>query len=128
MDHANAFIDFDKELSEGSLPAIVVCLRLKPEEKLRLSPIMNHLRNASSLVAEMIKVGAEYSLMVIEDYSSRPLKNMPQPILDDLAKAKVVHFLRNCSYRRASLRIDMTELWMRIKYATGMVKKISTSR
>ena len=90
MEHTHTAVDFDKELSEGAYNAIVVCLRLKPEERITIITDNESLEIASSLVAEIKKVGAEYSVMVIEDYASRPLKNMPQPILDDLAKARLV--------------------------------------
>jgi aminopeptidase len=110
MDHTNTVIDFDKELSEGAYNAIVVCLRLKPEERITIITDNESLEIASSLVAEVKKVGSECSVMVIEDYSPRPLKNMPQPILDDLAKSQVSIFCAIAHTGELRSRIDMTEV------------------
>jgi aminopeptidase len=110
MDHTNTVVDFDKELSEGAYNAINVCLRLKPEERITIITDNESLEIASSLVAEIKKVGAECSVMVIEDYASRPLKNMPQPILDDLAKSQVSIFCAIAHTGELRSRIDMTEV------------------
>jgi len=103
-------VDFDKELSEGAHNAISVCLRLKPEERITIITDNESLEIASALAAEVRKVGAELSVMVIEDYAPRPLKNMPQPILDDLAKSQVSIFCAIAHTGELRSRIDMTEV------------------
>lgn len=110
MDETHTVIDFDKELSEGAYNAIVVCLRLKPEERITIITDNESLEIASALVAEIKKVGSPFSLMVIEDYASRPLKNMPQQILDDLAKSQVSIFCAIAHTGELRSRIDMTEV------------------
>lgn len=102
--------DFDKELSEGAHNAINVCLRLKPEERITVITDNESLEIASALEAEIKKVGSEYSLFVIEDYAPRPLKNMPQPILEDLAKSQVSIFCAVAHTGELRSRIDMTEV------------------
>src|SRR6266542_781738 len=57
----------DPELVSGARNAINVCLRLKPQER----------------------VGSEYSLFVLEHHARRPLKFMPEIILEDLACSQV---------------------------------------
>lgn len=106
----NTIVDFDKELSEGANNAINVCLRLKPAERITIITDNESLEIASALVAEVQKVGSEYSLMVIEDYASRPLKNMPAPILEDLAKSQVSIFCAIAHTGELRSRIDMTEV------------------
>lgn len=110
MESTNTIIDFDKELSRGAFNAINVCLRLKPEERITVITDNESLEIASSLVAEIQKVGSPYSLMIIEDYASRPLKNMPRPILDDLAKSQVSIFCAIAHTGELRSRIDMTEV------------------
>lgn len=110
MESTNTVLDFDKELSEGAYNAINVCLRLKPEERITVITDNESLEIASSLVAEIKKVGSPYSLMIIEDYSPRPLKNMPRPILDDLAKSQVSIFCAIAHTGELRSRIDMTEI------------------
>jgi len=110
MDIKQVTVDFDKELILGAYNAIRVCLRLKPEERITIITDNESLEIASALAAEVNKVGAELSIMVIEDYAPRPLKNMPQPILDDLAKSQVSIFCAIAHTGELRSRIDMTEV------------------
>lgn len=110
MDIKHVTVDFDKELIQGAYNAIRVCLRLKPEERITIITDNESLEIASALAAEVKEVGAELSLMVIEDYASRPLKNMPQPILEDLAKSQVSIFCAIAHTGELRSRIDMTEV------------------
>jgi aminopeptidase len=110
MDHTHTIVDFDKELSEGAYNAINVCLRLKPEERITIITDNESLEIASSLAAEVKKVGSPMSMMVIEDYASRPLKGMPAPILEDLAGSQVSIFCAIAHTGELRSRIDMTEV------------------
>ena len=110
MDIKHVTVDFDKELIQGAYNAIRVCLRLKPEERITIITDNESLEIASALAAEVKEVGAELSLMVIEDYAPRPLKNMPQPILEDLAKSQVSIFCAIAHTGELRSRIDMTEV------------------
>lgn len=110
MDQMHTVVDFDKELSEGAYNAINVCLRLKPEERITIITDNESLEIASSLAAEIRKVGSPMSIFVIEDYASRPLKGMPQPILEDLAKSQVSIFCAIAHTGELRSRIDMTEV------------------
>lgn len=125
MDQTHTIVDFDKELSEGAYNAINVCLRLKPEERITLITDNESLEIASALAAEIKKVGSEYSLMVIEDFAPRPLKNMPQPILDDLAKSQVSIFCAVAHTGELRSRIDMTEVVDAHKIRHGHMVNIS---
>lgn len=110
MDIKHVTVDFDKELIQGAYNAIRVCLRLKPEERITIITDNESLEIASALAAEVNEVGAELSIMVIEDYAPRPLKNMPQPILEDLAKSQVSIFCAIAHTGELRSRIDMTEV------------------
>ncbi len=110
MDQMHTVVDFDKELSEGAYNAINVCLRLKPEERITIITDNESLEIASSLAAEVRKVGSPMSIFVIEDFASRPLKGMPQPILEDLAKSQVSIFCAIAHTGELRSRIDMTEV------------------
>ncbi|MBE2219798.1 MAG: aminopeptidase [Ignavibacteria bacterium] len=110
MDIKHVTVDFDKELIQGAYNAIRVCLRLKPEERITIITDNESLEIASAIAAEVKEVGAELSLMVIEDFAPRPLKNMPQPILDDLAKSQVSIFCAIAHTGELRSRIDMTEV------------------
>ncbi len=105
-----ADVDFDKELSDGASNAIHDCLRLKPEERITIITDNETLEIATSLVHEIKKVGSEYNLMIIEDYTPRPTSNMPQPILDDLAKSQVSIFCAQAQTGELTARIQMTSI------------------
>ncbi|MCI0448816.1 MAG: aminopeptidase [Chlorobi bacterium] len=102
--------DFDRELSEGAGNAINVCLKLKPEERVTIISDNENLEIASSLAAEIRKIGSDYSLMVIEDYAPRPIKSMPAPILEDLAMSQVSIFCASAHEGELGSRIQMTEV------------------
>jgi leucyl aminopeptidase (aminopeptidase T) len=125
MDQINTIVDFDKELSEGAYNAINVCLRLKPDQRVTIITDNESLEIASSLAHEIKKVGSPYSLMIIEDYAPRPLKSMPQPILDDLAKSQVSIFCAQAHTGELRSRIDMTEIVDANKIRHGHMVNIS---
>ncbi len=109
----NSFIsevDFDQDLVEGAYNAINVCLRLKPEERITVITDNDSLEIACALIHEIKKVGSDHSLMVIEDYASRPSPNMPQQILDDLSKSQVSIFCALAQTGELSMRIQMTSI------------------
>jgi aminopeptidase len=110
MTQTTVEINFDKDLSRGAYNAINVCLRVKPEERVTIITDNESLEIAASLVSEIKKIGSEYNVMVIEDYASRPLKNMPAPVLEDLAKSKVSIFCANAKTGELRSRIDMTDV------------------
>ena len=84
--------DFDPALSRGAYNAINVCLRLQRSERLTLITDRATLEIATALTAEIEKVGADCAVHVLEDYAPRPHRDMPKPILDDLAKSQVSIF------------------------------------
>ena len=103
-----ADIDFDDELSLGAYNAINTCLRLKPEERITIITDNDSFEIASSLIHEVKKIGSDHSLMIIEDYTTRPSPNMPKQILEDLAKSQVSIFCAQAGMGELSARIQMT--------------------
>ncbi|MEO6692457.1 MAG: aminopeptidase [Saprospiraceae bacterium] len=101
---------FDTALSKGAYNAINICLRLKPEERITIITDNECLEIAASLVNEIKKVGSDYSVCVIEDYSPRPLLDMPRPILDDLEKSQVSIFCAKAHTGELRSRIQMTSI------------------
>jgi len=108
MDQTNTIVDFDKELSDGAYNAIHTCLRLRLDEIITVITDNESLEIASSLINEIKKVGSEYKLFIIEDYAPRPLKHMPQPILDGLGKSDVSIFCAIAHPGELGSRIEMT--------------------
>src|SRR6266576_4996784 len=79
----------DPELLPGARNAIDVCLRLKPQERITIITDTATREIAAALQSEVERVGSEYSLFVLEHHARRPLKYMPEIILDDLACSQV---------------------------------------
>jgi aminopeptidase len=80
---------FDPALSPGAHNAIHVCLRLQPNERFTLIADRACAEIAAALIAEVEKVGATYSVFILEDHGARPHRDMPPEILADLAQSQV---------------------------------------
>src|SRR5256885_13931516 len=75
----------DPELVPGARNAIDVCLRLKPQERITIVTDTVTREIAAALQREVERIGSDYSLFVLEHHARRPLKFMPETILEDLA-------------------------------------------
>ena len=82
----------EPELIPGARNAIRVCLRLNREERITIITDEATCDIASVLQAEVEDVGSDYGLFVLEHHARRPLKFMPEPILEDLATSQVSVF------------------------------------
>jgi aminopeptidase len=79
----------DPELIPGARNAIKVCLRLKSRERITIVTDTATREIAAALQTEVERVGSDYSLFVLEHHARRPLKYMPEIILEDLACSQV---------------------------------------
>jgi len=98
----------DPELIPGARNAIEVCLRLKPEERITIITDSATREIAAALQQEVEKVGSQYSLFVLEHHARRPLKFMPEPILEDLATSQVSIFAAQTQTGELTSRGQMT--------------------
>src|ERR1700740_2039022 len=98
----------DTELVPGARNAVNVCLRLKPEERITIITDSATREIAAALQNEVERVGSEYSLFVLEHHARRPLKFMPEIILDDLARSQVSIFCAQAEPGELGARIEVT--------------------
>jgi len=110
MSSTAASICFDEALSEGAFNAINVCLKLKKDETITVITDNESLEIAASLVHEIREIGAKLNLFVLEDYSPRPLKHMPQPVLDGLTESDASIFCAIAKEGELGSRIEMTNI------------------
>src|SRR6266496_6573533 len=96
------------ELVPGARNAINVCLRLKPQERITIITDTAAREIAAALQTEVERVGSEYSLFVLEHHARRPLKYMPEIILDDLARSQVSIFAAQTQPGELVARSEMT--------------------
>ena len=101
-------IEIDPELIPGARNAINVCLRLKPEERITIITDLATGAIAAALQSEVERVGSEYSLFTLEHHARRPLKFMPEIILEDLATSQVSIFAAQSQPGELAARREMT--------------------
>jgi leucyl aminopeptidase (aminopeptidase T) len=116
---------FDTRLSPGAFNAINVCLRLKPDERITLIADEETIEIAAALIYEIEKIGSEYSLFILEEIAPRPLKKMPQVILDDLSKSQVSIFASITQTGELGSRIQMTQVVNKNKIRHGHMVNIN---
>src|SRR5580704_19238353 len=100
----------DPELIPGARNAINVCLRLKPLERITIITDIATREIAAALQTEVERVGSDYSLFVLEHHAQRPLKFMPEIILDDLARSQVSIFAAQTQPGELPARTQMTSV------------------
>ena len=98
----------DPELLPGARNAVEVCLRLQPKERITIITDSATREIAAALQQEVERVGSEYSLFVLEHHARRPLKFMPEAILEDLATSQVSIFAAQSQTGELGSRIQMT--------------------
>src|SRR5882724_13482753 len=104
-----AYLDpIDPELIPGARNAIDVCLRLKPKERITIITDTATREIAAALQREVERVGSEYNLFVLEHHARRPLKYMPEIILDDLARSQVSIFAAQTQPGELGARTEIT--------------------
>ncbi|MDP1677885.1 MAG: aminopeptidase [Bacteroidota bacterium] len=118
-------IGFDPQLSSGARNAVVDCLRLKPNERITIITDRECAEISASLVHEIEKVGSEYNVFIMEEYAERPLKDMPQVILNDLGKSQVSIFAAITQTGELGSRIQMTSVVNKNKIRHGHMVNIN---
>lgn len=125
MNNIDTLIEFDRELSKGAYNAIHTCLRVRKDEIITIITDNQTIEVAAALVNEVKKTGAEYKLFVLEDYSPRPLREMPKPILEGLAKSDVSIFCASAKEGELKSRIEMTSVIDKHKIRHGHMVNIN---
>ncbi len=98
----------DPQLVPGARNAIDVCLRLQPEERITIITDSATREIVAALQKEVERIGSEYSLFVLDHHARRPLKYMPEIILDDLACSQVSIFAAQTQPGELGARTEMT--------------------
>jgi aminopeptidase len=115
----------DAELVPGARNAIRVCLQLKPEERITIITDEATRDIAAALQAEVEEVGSEHAVFLLENYDSRPLRNMPSIILEDLAQSQVSIFCAQSQRGELGSRMQMSDVVNRTRIRHGHMVNIS---
>ncbi len=108
-------IPFDPEFTPGARNAVRVCLRIQPDEKVTLITDRTCLEIASSIAHELDELRIRYTPFVLEDLASRPLANMPAPVLEDMESSQVSIFAVQAQPNELKTRMQMTDVVNRRK-------------
>jgi leucyl aminopeptidase (aminopeptidase T) len=100
----------DLEFLPGARNAIRDCLRLKPKERITVITDTATRDIAAALRAEIEAIGSDYSLFVLEHHARRPLKFIPEAVLEDLATSQVSIFAAQSQPGELTARTQLTSL------------------
>jgi leucyl aminopeptidase (aminopeptidase T) len=103
-------VTIDPELQPGARNAIRDCLRLKPDERITIITDEFTRDIAAALQCEVEEVGAAHSVFVLEEHAERPLTDMPQVILEDLAQSQVSIFCARVQRSELRSRMQMSDI------------------
>ena len=98
----------DPELIPGARNAVRVCLQLKPTERVTIITDETTSDIAAALRSEVEQIGSECSVFTLEHHARRPLKFMPEIILEDLTKSQVSIFAAQSQPGELAARREMT--------------------
>ena len=99
---------FDPEFLPGARNAVRVCLRIQPQEKVTVITDRETQEIARSIASEVAALGSPHRLWTLEDEAARPLRHMPQPVLDDLETSQVSVFAAQAQTGELTSRMEMT--------------------
>jgi leucyl aminopeptidase (aminopeptidase T) len=101
---------YDPELQPGARNAVNVCLRVQPSERVTVITDRACEEIAASLIAELEKTGCDYHAFILEELAPRPLVDMPEPVLEDLANSQVSIFAVQAQPNELKARMQMCEV------------------
>jgi leucyl aminopeptidase (aminopeptidase T) len=99
-----------RDLRPGARNAVRVCLDIQPHERVTVITDRVSAHIAEALVREIDAVGAERSVLVLEDLSERPLRALPDAVAADLAQSGVSIFAARAQANELGSRIQMTDI------------------
>jgi aminopeptidase len=105
----------DAELSPGARNAVRSCLRVQPEEKVTLITDRACLEIGASLLRELDALGSPCSAFILEELATRPLVDMPAPVLADMESSAVSIFAVRAQQNELRTRMQMTDVVNRRK-------------
>jgi aminopeptidase len=103
-------VPFDPEYAPGAHNAVHVCLRIQPDEKVTVITDQACLEIAASIAAELDKLGAPYRTFVLEELGTRPMTDMPPPVLEDLESSQVSIYAVVAQANELRTRMQMTDV------------------
>jgi aminopeptidase len=114
-----------EELEPGARNAIRTCLRVRPEEHVTILTDSETRPIAESLAGQVRSVGASLELQVMEDYGTRPMTILPEPLRQAFERANVTIYAGQPKTGELAARIAMTDIVNRLKIRHAHMVSIS---
>ena len=108
----------------GARNAITFCLRIQPEEKVTLITDEACLAIGASLAQELDRQSIRYNAFILEKLASRPLIDMPAPVLADMESSEVSIFAVRAQQNELRTRMQMTDVVNRRRMRHGHMVNI----
>ncbi|HUB30783.1 MAG TPA: aminopeptidase [Terracidiphilus sp.] len=101
---------YPTEFVPGARSAVTTCLRIGPAEKVTLITDRATAPIGAALAAELAAIGCQWNAFLLEDLDSRPLTNMPAPVLTDMESSEVSIFAVQVQPNELRSRMQMTDV------------------
>ncbi len=118
-------VAYDPDLRPGAWNAVNACLRLRPHERVTLVADFEALEIAAALAREIERVGAPYSVFLLEEIAERPLAAMPPEVLADLEHSQASLFAASAQVGELAARIQLTDVTTRLGIRHGHMVSIT---
>ncbi len=103
-------VAFPPEFGPGARNAVTTCLKIQPDEKVTLITDQSCVRIAASIAVELENLGCVWHSFVLEELAPRPLKGMPEEILEDMESSQVSIFAVEVQPNELRSRMEMTDV------------------
>ena len=103
-------VPFSPEFGEGARNAVTTCLQIQPDEKVTLITDRSCVEIAASIAAELEELGCTWNGFVLEELAERPLKGMPDVVLEDMESSQVSIFAVEVQPNELHSRMQMTDV------------------
>jgi aminopeptidase len=101
---------FPEEFTQGARAAVFTCLRIQPSERVTLITDRETTPIAAAIAAQLSVNGGRWNAFVLEDLASRPLRDMPAAVLEDMETSDISIFAVKVQQNELRSRMQMTEV------------------
>jgi aminopeptidase len=101
---------FPEEFTQGARAAVFTCLRIQPNERVTLITDRETTPIAAAIAAQLSVNGGRWNAFVLEDLASRPLRDMPAAVLEDMETSDISIFAVKVQQNELRSRMQMTEV------------------
>jgi leucyl aminopeptidase (aminopeptidase T) len=115
LKHPIATIPFDPEFKPAARAAVTQCLRIQRDERVTLITDVACQEIAASIANQLEAEAIEYNAFILEELATRPLVDMPKPVLDDMETSDVSIFAVRAQQNELGSRMQMTDVVNRRK-------------